>query len=215
MSIKVGIVGVGAIGGAVAKKLTSEEGIEGFTLTCISDPNKEVDYGVNNVSLDSLIEQCDLIIECLPADAVPQLAEAVFKANKDIIFISSAALLVYPQIMDNLKQSKSRAYLPSGALCGLDGVTAMQEMGIESAKIASSKPPMGFTGAPFIVEQNIDLKQHNAKDIDIRRKRVRSIKRLSRQCECCRHPEFSGYWCRETRALKYGQILRPQATATK
>jgi len=165
MSIKVGIVGVGAIGGAVAKKLTSKDGIDGFTLTCISDPNKDTDCGVKNVSLDSLIEQCNLIIECLPADAVPQLAEAVFKANKDIIFISSAALLVYPQIMDNLKQSKSRAYLPSGALCGLDGVTAMQEMGIESAKIASSKPPMGFTGAPFIVEQDIDLKSIQQKTL--------------------------------------------------
>tara|TARA_R110001592_G_scaffold79054_1_gene236721 strand:+ start:50890 stop:51678 length:789 start_codon:yes stop_codon:yes gene_type:complete len=166
MSIKkIGIVGIGAIGSAVAKKLTSAEGLYGFELGCISDPDPKVHFGVDNVSIDALVAQSDLIIECLPARCVPDLAEATFRANKDIIFISSAALLLYPQIVDNLKQSKSRAYLPSGALCGLDGVIAMREMGIESSKIASFKPPKGFSGAPFIVENDIDLDQITQKTL--------------------------------------------------
>ncbi len=157
MSIKIGIAGLGAIGCAVAKALTNSSGIENCTLHAVSDPDPKVDFKVQNVSFTELVGQCDLIIECLPADIVPQLAEVCFKKNKDIIFISSAALLIYPQIVENLKRSGSRAYLPSGALCGLDGVRAMREMGIESAQISSTKPPLGFTGAPYIISNDIDL----------------------------------------------------------
>ena len=152
MTKKVGIAGVGAIGSAVVRAL--EAGIDGFKLECISDPKSE-----DSVDFNELVERSDLIIECLPAHIVPQLANQVFASNKDIIFISSAALLVYPEIIEQLEQSQSRAYLPSGALCGLDGVLAMKEMGIKSAKIATTKPPMGFACAPFIVANNIDLTQ--------------------------------------------------------
>jgi len=152
---KVGIAGVGAIGSAVAKALV--EGIDGFALECISDPSRDKDFGIDHVDFETLVQRCDFIIECLPANVVPSLCGLVFAAGKDILFISSAALLIYPQIVDELQQSNNRAYLPSGALCGLDGVKAMKEMGIRSAVIASTKPPKGFTGAPFIVEHDIDV----------------------------------------------------------
>ena len=58
---------------------------------------------------------------------------------------------------NRLKQSKSRAYIPSGALCGIDGVLAMKEMGINSAVIASTKPPTGFNNAPYVVQNDITL----------------------------------------------------------
>jgi aspartate dehydrogenase len=157
MNIKVGIAGLGAIGCAVAKALTNDIGIENCTLHAVSDPEPKSDFGVQNVSFEDLTDQCDLIIECLPAHIVPQLAEVCTSKNKDVIFISSAALLLYPQVVENLKRSDAKAYLPSGALCGLDGVKAMREMGIESVKIATTKPPNGLKGAPHIENNAIDL----------------------------------------------------------
>ncbi len=157
MSVKVGIAGVGAIGGAVARALVSDAGIDGFVLDCISDPDAKPSFDVDNVDFDVLVSRCDLVIECLPAHVVPVLAEKVFAVGVDVVFISSAALLLYPHILEQLKASQSRAYVPSGALCGLDGVRAMQEMGIEEAVIASTKPPGGFACAPYVVSRSIDL----------------------------------------------------------
>jgi len=154
---KIGIAGVGAIGSAVARALTCEKGIGEMQLECISDPYAKDNFGVDNVSFKALTERCDLIVECLPAAVVPELTEVVFKAGKDIVFISAAGLLNNPQVLKDLDVSKSRAYLPSGALCGLDGVVGMREMGITSSKIASTKPPKGLKGAPYVVENNIDL----------------------------------------------------------
>lgn len=157
MSIKIGIAGLGAIGCAVARALTNDKGIAGYTLHAVSDPEPKADFGVDNVSFEKLATSCDLIVECLPVRIVPQLAQKVFAQNKDVIFISSAALLVHPEILKWHAASSSRVYVPSGALAGLDGVRAMREMGIKQSKIASTKPPMGFSGAPYVVDNNIDL----------------------------------------------------------
>ncbi len=154
---KIGIAGIGAIGSAVARALISDKGIGEMRLECVSDPYASNTFGVDNVSFEVLTERCDLIIECLPADIVSELTKVVFKAGKDILFISAAGLLNHPQVLKDLNVSKSHAYLPSGALCGLDGVIAMREMGITSSKIASTKPPNGLKGAPYVVENDIDL----------------------------------------------------------
>src|SRR5690606_23512248 len=80
-----------------------------------------------------------------------------FKRNKDLILISSCALLMFPEILEAHKRSRSRVFVPSGALAGIDGVRALKQIGIESSRIASTKKPSGFEGAPFIVQNQIDL----------------------------------------------------------
>lgn len=153
----IGLAGIGAIGGAVAKALTQNGGIPGYTLTHISDPKPHTDYDRPYVSFDELCSQCDLIIECLPPHIVPVLTESVFKHQKNLVMISSCALLMYPEIAKKQKQSTSRIFVPSGALFGLDGVKAMRELGIKESRIASTKHPSGFSTAPYVDKMGIDL----------------------------------------------------------
>lgn len=154
---KIGIAGIGAIGGAVARALTQGAGIKGMSLDCISDPHAENVYGVPNVDFETLAHRCDLVIECLPARIVPELAKEIFATYTDVIFISSAALLVYPEILEAHKSAESRVFVPSGALCGLDGVKGMKGLGINNSKIATTKKPSGYTGAPYVEENAINL----------------------------------------------------------
>jgi len=154
---RIGVAGTGAIGSAVCHALTSSEGINGFILECVSDPHTDKDFGVPNIDFDELTLTADLIVECLPAKIVPRLAHKVFEANKDLILISAAALLITPEILKWHAASRSRLYVPSGALSGLDGVKAMKELGIKSSKIATTKPPKGYSGAPYVEDNNIDL----------------------------------------------------------
>ena len=152
---KVGIVGVGAIGGAVAKALIA--GINGFKLTAISDPNPSLECGVPNHSMEELAVNVDLIIEALPPALVPDIIKIALNHEKDIIIISACALLINPEYVEQIRAKKTRFIVPSGALAGIDGVSALRQSGIKKSSIASTKKPQGFAGAPFIVENNIDL----------------------------------------------------------
>jgi aspartate dehydrogenase len=159
--IKVGIAGMGAIGRAVARALV--KGIDGFTLVAASDLHPSDEFKLPYVSLKELSKRCDLIIECLPPAAVPELARDVFTQQKNLVLISSCALLMFPEILDIHKSSTSRIFVPSGALAGMDGVKAMREMGIQKCKIASTKHPRGFSTAPFVVVHNVDLENIETK----------------------------------------------------
>lgn len=155
MTIKVGIAGLGAIGGAVAKAL--QGGIMGYTLHMASENAQADEYDIPLTDFAGLAEHCDLVIECLPPAAVPSLAREVFLRQKDMVVISSCALLMYPEILEHHQSTDSRILVPSGALAGIDGVRALAQLGITSARIASTKKPQGFAGAPYVLENNIDL----------------------------------------------------------
>lgn len=151
---KIGIAGVGALGGIVARALT--DGIDGYHFQAVSNL-APVPFDVPNVGFADLAAQCDVVVECLPAAAVPELAKAVLMAGKTLVMISSCALVLYPELADLAKNSAGRIIVPSGALSGLDGVMGMKEGNIMESKIISTKPPKGFKNAPYILENKINI----------------------------------------------------------
>lgn len=161
MTKNVGIAGMGAIGSAVARAL--QKGIHGYKLHAASDINPSDEFDIEYMDFGQLCAACDLIIEALPPAIVPELMHHVFEHDKDVLLVSSSALLLTPQILEQSKSKKGRMIIPSGALTGLDGVSALKQMGIKSASIATTKKPLGYDGAPYIIENNIDLGAITAK----------------------------------------------------
>lgn len=159
----VGVAGVGAIGGAVCKAL-QEDAVPGMTLSCIAETAQRPSIAAPNMGFEELCARVDLVIECLPPNAAPALAKTAFAQGKDLILISASALLLYPEILDWHRRSKSRLIVPSGALAGLDGVKGLKELGLTSASIKTTKRPGGFAGAPYIKAQNIDLSRVTKKE---------------------------------------------------
>ena len=153
---KIGVAGVGAIGGAVCRALTDNK-IRQCTLHAISDLQDKPAFDVPNLDFEQLCTQCDIIVEALVPDAAPDLARTALTHGKTIIMISSAALLRFPDLLDLAEQSAGRILVPSGALSGIDGVNALHSMGITSATIRSTKKPMAYDGAPHIIDNDIDL----------------------------------------------------------
>lgn len=149
---KLGIAGVGALGSIVAKACP----LDGYAFHAVSDLNVP-DCGVPNVDFKTLAEECDVVVECLPASAVPALAAEVLSRGKTLILISACALILHPEIKTIAESSQGRILVPSGALSGLDAVFALKQNNITESKIISSKPPKGFKNAPYIVEKNIDI----------------------------------------------------------
>lgn len=119
---KLGIAGVGALGSIVAKACP----LDGYAFHAVSDLNVP-DCGVPNVDFKTLAEECDVVVECLPASAVPALAAEVLSRGKTLILISACALILHPEIKTIAESSQGRILVPSGALSGLDAVFALKQ----------------------------------------------------------------------------------------
>ncbi len=157
--IKIAVAGAGAIGATVCRALI--DGIPGFELVGASTLDVELSKKLINRPVDvpfmpltDLVAKADWIVEALPAAAVPELARLTTAQGKTLVAISAAALLLYPEI---LKLKGGRILVPSGAIAGIDGITALAEQGIRSARITTTKPPKAYSGAPHVVKNNIDV----------------------------------------------------------
>jgi aspartate dehydrogenase len=105
-------------------------------------------------------ESVDLVIEAASRDAVKLIAEKVLTVGKHLLIMSVGALSdddLNSRMEKVARERNVKVYLPSGAICGLDGVKGASVEEIRSAQITSTKHPKSLTGAPFLVENRIDI----------------------------------------------------------
>jgi aspartate dehydrogenase len=161
--LRVAIGGFGTVGGVVARRL--DQGIDGLTLTAVSardrqrakDRMRDFGHMVPVLPLEELAKVADVIVECAPAAVFAQLARPVLSAGKLLMPITVSALLENWDLVEFAKTHGARIIVPTGALLGLDAVQAAAEGHIESVRMVTRKPPAGLAGAPYLVEQGIDL----------------------------------------------------------
>jgi aspartate dehydrogenase len=161
--LRIGIAGLGEIGKALAHEL--DRGIPGCRLAAVSgrDPAKTEKFiaglsaRVPAVKLGELAQHADIVVECAPAELLATIVAPVLAAGKKAIVLSVGALLDHPELMQRRPDSCGQILVPTGALLGLDAVTAAAEGKIHSVRMVTRKPPLGLQGAPFIVEKNIDI----------------------------------------------------------
>jgi aspartate dehydrogenase len=71
--------------------------------------------------------------------------------------MSVGGLMMHPELLAEAKARHIQVRIPSGALCGLDGIRSAMEAGLHSVTLTTRKPPKGLSGAPYLEERGIDL----------------------------------------------------------
>lgn len=161
--LRVAIAGYGAIGAKLADAL--DKGVPGCELVAIAsrDPAKvaaqtaHLRRKVTITDIDSLEPLADIVVECAPAKLLPQIVSPFLRAGKKAIVLSIGALLSHDELAELARQHGGKIIAPSGALLGLDAVSAAAEGTIHSVKMLTRKPPRGLLGAPYLVENKIDI----------------------------------------------------------
>jgi aspartate dehydrogenase len=163
--VKIALAGLGAIGGAVARRVLAD-GIPGIQLVAVSARDhdkaratlKTMKGGaVPIVGLADLAGMADLVIECAPAALMDSIAQPVLRAGKKLLVLSAGALLPRPELLELAKKHGGQIIVPTGALLGLDAVCAAAEGQIHSVQMTTRKPPTGLSGAPYLVENRIQV----------------------------------------------------------
>ena len=154
--IKIGIVGMGVIGTAVAKAASGD--LPGIELTGVAVRDAAKAGGFPAYPIGELIQKSDLIVEAATQAALREFGPVVLKAGKDLMVLSVGALVgVLDEWARLAQQHRCRIFVPSGAIAGLDGVKGAREGRIDAVTMETRKPPRGLAGAPYIDANHIDL----------------------------------------------------------
>jgi aspartate dehydrogenase len=165
---RVAVAGLGAIGRVLARRL--HDGIPGLTLACASAGDRvkaqawldQQRIPCPLVELEALPDHADLAVECAPAAAIEDICRPMLEAGKAVMVLSAGALLTRQHLIDLAREKGGQIIVPTGALLGLDAVTAAAEGEITSVRMTTRKPPNGLAGAPYLVKNRISVDRLNA-----------------------------------------------------
>jgi aspartate dehydrogenase len=160
---RVAIAGLGQIGMRVAKAL--DQGVDGLELAAVSSANPEKHRGwldkLNKppatLPIEALADAADIVVECAPSKLVRSIVAPVVSRGKTAVVLSVGALLENEDLIVLAREKGGQIVVPTGALIGLDAVTAAAVGEIHSVRMVTRKPVNGLAGAPFLVENNIEI----------------------------------------------------------
>jgi aspartate dehydrogenase len=150
-SLVLGIIGCGAIGSDVAKAADVMEEIGTIYLYDIKrEKAEELDKLLSKSivdDFDSFLDKTDIIFEAASHEAVERYAERVIEAGKDLIIMSIGGLLdqdLLNRLKEKANASRSKIFLPSGAVCGIDGLKAARMMEVDEVTLVTTKSPVSL-----------------------------------------------------------------------
>jgi len=161
--LTVGVVGLGAIGRRVCQAL--DAGLPGVRLAAVTARDrargeaflKSLGTPVPFVTLDALVAASEVVVEASTQAHLQEIAPKALGAGRDLVVLSCGALLGRADWVALAEEHHGRIHVPSGAIAGLDGVKGGAVGAITSITMESRKAPAGWAGAPWVVEQKIDL----------------------------------------------------------
>ncbi|MEA2055758.1 MAG: aspartate dehydrogenase [Candidatus Thermoplasmatota archaeon] len=146
--MKLGIIGCGAIGTDVAKAADEMKEIEKIYMF---DIDKKVTVRLNKqlnksetLCVKEFLEEVDVVFEAASQEAVNTHAEEVLLAGKDLVIMSVGSLFddkFRLKLEKIARKNNCKIYLPSGAVCGIDGILSASIGAIDEVTLVTTKPP--------------------------------------------------------------------------
>ncbi|WP_049907894.1 aspartate dehydrogenase [Haloferax elongans] len=170
MPLRVSLFGCGTIGTEVARAFA--DGTINADLVRIYDRNAEKRQSVVDEfragdapepvdDFTDLFDGVDLVVEAAGQSAVDEVTVPSLESGCDVLLLSAGALAaseLRQQVVRTAEREGQVVHVPSGAIAGLDAVKAAALTGdLETVSLTTTKNPAGLEGAPYLVENDIDL----------------------------------------------------------
>lgn len=163
---RIGIIGCGAIGSQIAEYIYNNLS-DKSRIAAVSDIDFQKAEKLSSrikpkpliLAIDELINKSDLIVEAASAEISGEIAEKADSLKKDVLIMSTGGLLKKELLIKKINSGHSCVYIPSGAICGLDGLKSAMTGAVKSVTITTRKPLRGLAGSPYLKEKNIDIEK--------------------------------------------------------
>ncbi|MDV8001389.1 aspartate dehydrogenase domain-containing protein [Rhodococcus sp. IEGM 1408] len=124
--LAVAVIGVGAIGGAVAEALENGD-VPGARLVAALRSSS------TSGQVTAALEAADVLVEAASVEAAEELIPRITSAGKDVIVCSCGVFARHETKHDLVGSGPGRVLVPAGAVGGLDVLAAAARAGTESA----------------------------------------------------------------------------------
>jgi len=111
-------------------------------------------------SIEEELYHCDLVIEAANQAAAKALIPKVVGRGVDIMTMSVGALVdddYRNSVYDTARSTGARILVPSGAICGTDGLSSAAIGRIDEVMLTTTKGYSSLAGAPYLEERGIDI----------------------------------------------------------
>ncbi|VAW11490.1 hypothetical protein MNBD_BACTEROID05-1332, partial [hydrothermal vent metagenome] len=130
--VKIGIIGCGAIGSRMAKAICKDlkndckvSGLYDIDRKKVKSLAKELKIkNVTRSSVESLIKNCDCVVEAINGLNTVEIVKIALKSQKSVLVMSVGRVLNDKQLFQMARRKKAYILLPSGAIAGIDAIKA-------------------------------------------------------------------------------------------
>lgn len=146
---------------------TLEEMDEIDIITFIERKKERVDELASKLSkvrysedFENILDGCQLVVETASQQAVEEYIPKALERGIDVLVMSVGAF-VDDELREKAKvlakQNRCKLYIPSGAVCGIDGLGGASEEEIEEVILMSYKSPAALSEQKYFKKHGIDL----------------------------------------------------------
>lgn len=214
--MKVGLVGCGNIAADLCIAL--QKGTipaEIVALTDVDDARARLmlrtfQLNAEICGVDENAAKVDFVVECAVAGAVEGVLKAMMQYHRNCLVMSVGGLMAHVDLLEEARKRNIQVRIPSGAICGLDGIRAAMEAGLHSVTLTTRKPPKGLAGAPYLVERKISLENLDEPLVIFEGPAIEAIKAFPQNVNVAAALSLMGIGAVETRVRI---IADPRATS--
>jgi aspartate dehydrogenase len=203
---KIGIVGCGAIGSALAEYAAKnlDKFVSGIVLWDIDTRKaealaKEIPSVTIAGGMEETLEKTGLIIEAACPQVVPDILKTALEKGKDVMIMSVGGFVGNEGLLAKAREKGIRLILPSGAVAGIDALKSAKLAGIESVTLTTRKPPRAIKGAPYLLEKGIDAETITGETVIFEGNALDAIKGFPKNINVSALLSLAGIGARDTK----------------
>jgi aspartate dehydrogenase len=154
--LRVGVIGLGAIGRPLVEAIAAgQAGAVVVTAALVRDPTRHAALPDGRLLTDDqavfLQQPMDAVVEAAGHAAIREHAEAVLRSGCNLLVVSVGAFAddtLLARLRAAAEAAGRQILVPSGAMAGLDVISAAAVGGLAEVSITTRKPPAAWVGTP-------------------------------------------------------------------
>ena len=165
--MRVLVIGCGSIGSVIANTLQEMSEISCITITdqderfaepLLTSLNKTKYVDINKIN--GVLDEIDLMIESASQDAAKKYVPSALEKGISVMIMSVGAFAdkrFKDECYQLAKIRHATIYVPSGAICGTDGLYAASAERIDEVHLITTKGPDSLKNAPAVIDSKMNL----------------------------------------------------------